>query len=244
MIRSRSELWRDSLRVWLPALIFFLIAAAALGVYRLRFASEAEVSERSVERTRRALSALTHDRDQLATDIERIRANRAMLESFYGDRLATESERLTRIIAEVKDLAQRSGLEPLAIRYPEEAIEGFGLRRRAFEFGVKGTYNDLRELINLLELSDSFLTLEQVTLVESGGGGPLGIELRLSTLFATEDAPLLEAARAGRRGDGTAAGAASEDEAPGDQETVGGTEAAAGAETGAGAGDGTAEVRE
>lgn len=196
MIRSASELWQSRLRLWLPALIFFLVAAGALGLYRLRYAGEAEVSERSVERARQALEELQQDRDRLAEDIERIGANREMLETFYSDRLATESERLTRIIAEVKTLAQRSGLEPLAIEYPDEPIEGFGLRRRAFVFGVEGTYTELRQLLNLLELSQSFLTLEEVGLVEGGGGGGvLRISLRLSTLFATEDSPLLEAAR-------------------------------------------------
>lgn len=206
MIRSSGELWQSRLRLWLPALIFFLIAAGALGVYRLRFAGEAEVSERSVERTRQALAELTEDRERLVTDIERVRANRAMLESFYSDRLATESERLTRIIAEVKELAQRSGLVPLQISYPDQPIEGFGLRRRGFVFGVEGTYNDLRELLNLLELSQSFLTLEEVALVESARGGQLRISLRLSTLFATEDASLLEAARRDRSRDGAEAG--------------------------------------
>lgn len=197
MIASGAELWRGRLRAWLPALIFFVVAASALGVYRLRFAGEAEVSEQSVERARRALAELTEDRERLATDIERIRANREMLETFYGDRLATESERLTRLIAEVKELARRSGLVPLVIQYPDQPIEDFGLRRRAFVFGVEGTYADLRELLNLLEISESFLTLEEVSLVEgSGGSGRLRISLRLSTLFAAEDAPLEDARRA------------------------------------------------
>lgn len=205
MIRGGAELWRGRLRVWLPALIFFAVAASALGVYRLRFAGEAEVSEQSVARARRALAELTEDRERLATDIERIRANRAMLETFYGDRLATESERLTRIIAEVKELARRSGLVPLAIQYPDEPIEDFGLRRRAFVFGVEGSYADLRELLNLLEISESFLTLEEVSLVEgSGGGGRLRISLRLSTLFAAEDAPLVEDPRRARAENGAA----------------------------------------
>jgi hypothetical protein len=70
------------------------------------------------------------------------------------------------------------------VSYPTEPLEAYGLRRRAFVFSVQGTYPDLRKFINLLELSDTFLTLEQVTLSESSGGA-LGIQLRVSTLFAT-----------------------------------------------------------
>src|SRR5262249_7156107 len=40
--------------------------------------------------------------------------------------------------------------------------------KRSFVFEVDGTYLDLRKFINLLELSDSFLTLEAVSLSERG----------------------------------------------------------------------------
>ena len=54
---------------------------------------------------------------------------------------------------------------------------------------MDGTYLELRKFINLLELSDSFLTLEEVTLAgETRGEGPeLNIRLSLSTLFASEE---------------------------------------------------------
>jgi hypothetical protein len=77
---------------------------------------------------------------------------------------------------------------PQAISYPDETIEDYGLRKRSFQFGVEGTYGDLRKLINLLELSDSFLTLESVQLSGSGTGNRLRIDLSLSTLFATSGA--------------------------------------------------------
>ena len=192
MIRTAADLWRGRARLWAPALAFLLLAAGALGVYRLRFAGEAEVSAQALTRGRRALAALTADRKTLEHDLDRIRANREALAAFYRERLATESERLTRVIAEVKDLAARAGLAPQAISYPDQQIEDFGLSRRSFEFGVEGGYADLRRLLNLLELSASFLTLEEVKLVDGGRGGVLRIHLLLSTLFAAEDAAPLD----------------------------------------------------
>lgn len=194
MIRTARDLWSGRARLWALALAFFLLAAAALGVYRLRFAGEAEASEGSLTRGRQALAALTRDRETLERDLRRVRANREMLAAFYSQRLATESERLTRIIAEVKDLASRAGMLPQEISYPDTQIESFGLRRRGFVFGVEGRYADLRRLLNLLELSQSFLTLEEVTLREGGGGGTLRIDLSLSTLFADPDADPLDGA--------------------------------------------------
>jgi hypothetical protein len=187
VIRTAADLWLGRARRWAPALAFFLLAAGAFGVFRLRFAGEAEVSAQSLTAGRRALAALTADRETLEHDRDRIRANRAALEAFYGERLSTESRRLTRVIAEVKDLAARARLAPQAISYPEQEIEGFGLNRRSFVFGVEGGYAELRRLLNLLELSGSFLTLEQVKLVGGEGSGTLRIDLQLSTLFAAED---------------------------------------------------------
>ena len=192
MIRTGADLWRGRAKLWAPALAFFLLAAGALGVYRLRFAGEAEASEGALLRGRRALAALEADRETLERDLDRIRANHEALAAFYGERLAPESERLTRMIAEVKDLASRAGMMPQAISYPDEQIESFGLNRRGFVFGVEGGYSDLRRLLNMLELSESFLTLEEVTLRGGERGGALHIALRLSTLFADEDADPLD----------------------------------------------------
>ena len=44
--------------------------------------------------------------------VEKIEAAEAGLEDFYGRRLSTERQSLTRIIAEIKDLAGRAGIPP------------------------------------------------------------------------------------------------------------------------------------
>lgn len=180
-----ASLWRRRLGLWLPALVFFLVGLAALVVYPLRFAARAEVTAEELEERRAVLAELVDRRQDLEAQQQAIERTRLAVDEMYGERLATESERLTRIIAEVKDLAARSGLTPPAVTYPTEQLEEYGLRRRGFVFSVEGTYPDLRKFVNLLELSDTFLTLEEVGLTE--GGGRLRIQLRVSTLFATRD---------------------------------------------------------
>lgn len=193
MTPTAAEVWRARVWVWAPALAFFALALGALAVYQSRFAGEAEVSEAAVMRGRAALSELEADRRRLEQNLERIQSNRENLAFFYRDRLSTESERLTAVIAEVRELARTAGLEPTSVSYPDEPIDGFGLRERSFVFGVQGRYEDLRKLINLLELSDSFLSLEQVSLVGDARGGGLRIDLQISTLFAMEGTELLTA---------------------------------------------------
>jgi len=188
--RHRS-IWRRGLALWLPALVFFLANAVALAVYPLRFAGRTEVSADEIVEARDELAELRQERLDLEGEIQAIASSRTSVNILYRERLATESARLTRAIAEVKDLATRAGLRPTSISYPTQAIEELGLRQRWFVFGVDGSYADLRKLINLLELSDSFLVLDEVGLRGSASSGRLSIQLRLSTLFAVRPEPPL-----------------------------------------------------
>ena len=188
--RHRS-IWRRGLVLWLPALLLFLANAVALAVFPLRFAGRTAVSGEEIGEARAELSELRQERLDLEGEALALAGARTAVNDLYQERLSTESARLTRVIAEVKDLATRAGLRPTAISYPSEPIEELGLRERSFVFGVEGTYADLRKLINLLELSDSFLILDQVGLTGAAGAGRLSIRLRLSTLFSASPEPPL-----------------------------------------------------
>ncbi|HYU32081.1 MAG TPA: hypothetical protein VEW48_07950 [Thermoanaerobaculia bacterium] len=187
---SRDEIFRLRLWVWVPALLFFLANATAYVVYRFGFADRVESLETRLKETHESLAPLAAQRTHLEKLIERSRRNEVEISRLYDERFSTRSQRLTRVTAEVKQLARTAGLNPLSISYPEERIEEYGLIKRSFSFSVDGTYLELRKFINLLELSQSFLTLEEVNLAgEEGGdqGGPeLHIRLLISTLFARE----------------------------------------------------------
>ncbi|MEM7483127.1 MAG: hypothetical protein AAF481_18330 [Acidobacteriota bacterium] len=199
---ASSNIWQTRWGLWVPPLVILVAALVALGVYRGRFAEQAEGSVRSVEGATRVLSDLEERSGDLASNLDEIETTRNQLAAFFTDQLSTENERLTAIIAEVKTLAETAGLDPQAIGYPDEVIDDFGLRKRSIVFGVQGSYTQLRRLINLLELSDSFLTLEQVTLVGENQNR-LAIDLKISTLFATdlpevvEDVPVAPQGEAG-----------------------------------------------
>jgi len=86
----------------------------------------------------------------------------------------------------VQSLARKAGLDPRSIAYPEPEIEDYGLVKRSFIFTVDGDYLALRKFLNLLELSDSFLTLEDASVSEASKGQELRLSLTLSTLFTKE----------------------------------------------------------
>lgn len=187
-MRDQSEIWRLRLWIWLPALLFFLANAVAFSVYRFGYANRVESLEADLGEAKEQLQPQALRRKELERLIQRAGAAEAALRQLYDEQFSTRSERLTRVTAEVKSLARKAGLNPRQLSYPEEAIEDYGLVKRSFVFAVEGTYLELRQFINLMELSDSFLTLEAVTLSEAGRdtGPELRMNLKISTLFAQE----------------------------------------------------------
>jgi len=182
-----DEIWRQRLWVWLPALVFFLLNAGAFTVYRLGYAGNVQNLAEEIDTEKGDLKKLQATRTGLETLIARADANRRQVDSLY-DRFATRRQRLTEITAQVQSLAKKSGLDFHSISYPEQEIEDYGLVKRSFVFTADGDYLALRKFLNLLELSDSFLTLEDASVSETskGQGQELRMSLTLSTLFTKE----------------------------------------------------------
>jgi hypothetical protein len=203
-MKDQSEIWRQRLWIWLPALLFFLANAVAFSVYRFGYAGQVQSLESDMESVREQLTPLEQKRTVLERRLQRARAAETAVQQLYADRFSTRSQRLTRIMSEVRSLARQAGLNPKSFSYPLQDIEDYGLEKRSFVFSVAGTYSELRQFPNLLELTDSFLPLEAVPLSEeSGDGGPeLQMNLTLSTLFAREsgDNPGPAATTTGRPG--------------------------------------------
>ena len=185
---SGLELWRDRWRTWGPALVFFLLNLGALAVYQFVYAGRVDQLAGRVERLRGNLHGLATQRATLEAKAALVDGNRARIAALYRDRFSTERERLTKTLAEFKELARRAGLRPESITYPEQDLTQFGLVKKSIIFGVSGDYASLRQLIHLLDLSPTFFTLEEVRLNGAHGGQGLDIALRMSTLFVNENA--------------------------------------------------------
>ncbi len=178
--------WRAHTRWWVPALAFLAANLVLLSAYRLVLAGQAQLRASRIERSQSELVELSAERKRLAGNAERLRASRQAIHTFYRERLSSENVRLTRILAEVRDLATRSGLEPANVNHGKDEIDGYGLLRRSIDFSVEGSYLEFRRFVNLLELSDSFLVLERVGLRESDESGTnLRINLGVTTLFTS-----------------------------------------------------------
>ena len=198
-MRGRDDVWGLRVWVWLPALLFFLANATAFVVY-FGFADRVRSLEASLKETQENLEPMAAKRTRLERLIQRSKRNDEEIRRLYDERFSTRSQSLTLRTSELRRLARTAGLEPQSITYDEDKIDAYGLIKRSYAFPVDGTYLELRKFINLLELSPSFFTLEEVILAgEQGDEGPeLRIRLLISTLFADEGADLERAGPAQR----------------------------------------------
>ena len=88
-------------------------------------------------------------------------------------------------------MAVATQLDPNTINFAEtqdqnaEKNGGIGTSVVTISFSVHGTYQQIRQLINQLELSDQFVIIDAIHLASAGGPatGDLTLTLRLKTLF-------------------------------------------------------------
>lgn len=185
-MKLRGEIWRQRLWIWVPALLFFLANVAAFAVYTVGYGGRIDALDNTIETQEETLKSLAAEERSAQAMLARVRTNEQQVEQLYTERLSTRRSRLTGVTAEVKSLAQKAGLVPRAFNYPEETIQEFGLIRRSFVFNVEGTYGELRRFISLIELSRSFLSIDEMSVSGSESDAELKISLRLSTLFAQD----------------------------------------------------------
>lgn len=178
--------WWERRWWWLPAVALLVVDLLALGWYQLAYSGFTRSADQQLASRTAELERLEQVVTRRQADVARLHHNQRELDAFYSERLGPPSERLTKVIAEVRSLARSAGLQPTAIEYPREEIGEFGLVERSFSFAVRGSYAELRRFINLLEVTSTFLTLEEVQLTGRGDGSELRISLQLSTLFAAE----------------------------------------------------------
>lgn len=179
------ELLLKHLWLWLGPLLLLLVSVGLLSLYRTSYSLRVAQLEAQLLRERGQLEERKQQRVALEERLQVAESSRSGIERLYRETFATERERLTQVIRELRDLAARAGLVPSSVSYPEEHLEEYGLLRKSFVFSVEGDYSSLRRLINFLEVSPSFLTLERVQ-VSDTRRSDLAISLQLSTLFAAE----------------------------------------------------------
>jgi hypothetical protein len=190
-------IWREK-RMLLIVLGALLIANTIFFfTYRVQYVSRlqdlAERQEQAQNRLDQARRARITSEQQLAA-YKKVQAD---LQVLYNERWSTLMQRLTALIDEVKRLAAASHLSPPSYTFSNgetknavataTGVKGsIGTTTVEIAFTVQGTYEQMRRLINLLELSDQFVIIDGISLSAAdtvGNEKVLSLNIRLKTLF-------------------------------------------------------------
>lgn len=116
------------------------------------------------------------------------------LDELRQQRLAAMRDRLVPFITDVVKRAQEVGLQPERIAYTASRDEKSGLVYFTAAFGVKGSYEQIRRCVFLLESSPQFVLLEGLALRgdENASSLDVGVQLTVGTYFSDLDERLLK----------------------------------------------------
>jgi Tfp pilus assembly protein PilO len=193
-------IWREKQALLIVLGVLLLGNVLFFFTYRVQYRSRLDDAEARVGQAEQQLAQARRTRVEAEQQVSSYKKVQNDLQSLYNQRLSTETERLTILINEIKRLAVASQLTPKSYSFAktEHAEAGMtgsssstrsrgsiGTTAVTIAFSVEGTYQQLRRLINLLELSDQFVIVDSISL---GGGGEnetqtLQMNLRLKTLF-------------------------------------------------------------
>lgn len=188
---GRFEVWRRTLWLWGVPLVFCVVGLLILVLYVHSFSGRVGRLQEQLQSSQQTLERYRAQRADGEAFLLRVEQQQRQVEELYVRQFRTEEERFTAVIQEVKRLARDAGLEPSNLAYPYSGKSTYDLAGRDINFGVEGTYRQVRTFINFLELSDHFLTLREVSLTgvseENRREPKLGIRLRVSTYFHRQE---------------------------------------------------------
>lgn len=182
-------IWKE--KRWLLAILGTLLLANLLFfvTYRVRFQQFVDALDGRLDQTNAQLAQARNARVVAEKELAVYRQNVTAVERIYDGWWATPEQRLAPLLIELRALAKRSGLIPRSISYDQSAQKKDGdTSELAISFAVAGSYDEVRRLINLLELTDQFVIIDEITLGQ-GSGSALHLNIRLRTLFRAPAAP-------------------------------------------------------
>jgi len=187
-------IWREK-RVLLIVLGLLLLANTIFFfTYRVQYVSRLQDLDSRQEQAQAQLEQARNARTTAEQQLAAYKQVQTDLQVLYNERWSTPAQRLTALIDEVKRLAAASHLQPPAYAFTSGDTKSSGAGMKGsigttavgISFTVQGTYEQMRRLINLLELSDQFVIIDGISLGASNANGAdrvLTLNIRLKTLF-------------------------------------------------------------
>lgn len=185
-------IWREK-RVLLIVLGLLLAANVVyFFTYRVRYQARVQDREEDLAQKQSELDQAHAARLRSERTYQSYKKIERDVQQVYDENWATQEERFTQLVAEVKRLTVASNMIPKSYGFAQLAAEkesgprrkhgDIGANEVGITFGVEGTYEQVRRLINLLELSRQFVIIDEIALAQREGQ-TLTLNLRLKTLF-------------------------------------------------------------
>lgn len=187
-------IWREK-RVLL-IILGLLLAANTIYFFTYRVRYQARLEDREADLTQKEAELAQAQQSRLAAErtFQSYRQIEQDVARVFDEHWSTQSGRFTQLVGEVKRLTLASNMVPQTVGYTSNTVadteigkrkRAVGAREVAITFAVEGTYEQVRRLINLLELSRQFVIIDQIALAQREGQ-VLTLNLRLKTLFRDE----------------------------------------------------------
>ncbi len=191
-------IWREK-RILLAILGLLLLGNIVFFLtYRVQYQSRLDEMDERLAQAQGQLDKTKRQRADAEMAVAAYRKIERDVQLVYDETWSTQPKRLTAMIAEVKRLAIASNAVPRALSFGKSnavdkssstrRLDAVGAREVSISFSVQATYEQVRRMINLLELSNQFVIIDQISLSEADPT-KLTLTLRIKTLFRDEPAP-------------------------------------------------------
>jgi Tfp pilus assembly protein PilO len=180
-------IWREKRALLIILGVLLLANILFFLTYRVRYQQRLEdLDSRKIQAQAQLDQAIAH-RNGIQAQLAAYARVRHDIQTVYDERWATQKERLSAIIVETERLAAASQLHPRGYSFSQELQKDTSLSATVVHiaFNVQGTYQQVRRLINLIELSDEFMIIDQLSLATAAeeNSGVISLTIRIKTLF-------------------------------------------------------------
>jgi hypothetical protein len=193
-------IWREKRWLLIVLAIILLANTIFFFTYRVQYESRLRDLDTRLDSAKAELEAARRARVGAEQQVAAYRGIERNVRDIYENRWATETQRLTSMIAEVKRLSGNTNLTPTTFNFSRQqnaesgrvtsrgSSTAIGATEVGVSFNVQGTYQQVRRLINQLELSPQFIIIDQLGL-SSENGDLLTMNIHVKTLFRDTAAP-------------------------------------------------------
>ena len=182
-------IWREKRTLLIVLGAILLANAIFFFTYRVQYENRLRALDTRLEQATAELQEARNARIGAERQVSEYRKIQSDVDDIFQRRWSTQSERLTALINDVKQMTAASRLTPPAFSFSRTeakktsaADTTTGAVTVGMSFTVRGSYQQVRQLINRIELSDQFVIINQIGL-SSDSGEELAMNIQLKTLF-------------------------------------------------------------